>query len=53
LCETQREPLRKYTADLHVHIGRTSSGRPVKISASADLTFRRIAEEASERKASI
>lgn len=50
MCETPREPLREYTADLHVHIGRTSSGRPVKISASADLTFRRIAEEASERK---
>lgn len=37
-------------ADLHVHIGRTEEGGPVKISASRDLTFRNIAEEASERK---
>jgi len=37
-------------ADLHVHIGRTESGRPVKISASRDLTLKNIAREASERK---
>ncbi|RUS48102.1 endonuclease Q family protein [Cohnella sp. AR92] len=37
-------------ADLHVHIGRTRRGEPVKISASNALTFRSIAEEASERK---
>ncbi|THF75852.1 endonuclease Q family protein [Cohnella fermenti] len=37
-------------ADLHVHIGRASEGEPVKISASSGLTFRSIAEEASERK---
>ncbi|MBB6635483.1 endonuclease Q family protein [Cohnella thailandensis] len=37
-------------ADLHVHIGRTSGNEAVKISASNALTFRSIAEEASERK---
>src|SRR5690606_14305691 len=42
--------LAPYYADFHVHIGRTEEGRPVKISGSRDLTFRNIAEEASERK---
>jgi uncharacterized protein (TIGR00375 family) len=42
--------LRTWFADLHVHIGRTDSGQPVKISASRDLTFHAIAREASERK---
>jgi uncharacterized protein (TIGR00375 family) len=42
--------LQVYFADLHVHIGRSDSGQPVKISASKDLTFRSIAKEASERK---
>lgn len=37
-------------ADLHVHIGRSDSGQPVKISGSKNLTFRSIAQEASERK---
>lgn len=37
-------------ADLHVHIGRSDCGRPVKISGSKNLTFRSIAQEASERK---
>lgn len=39
-----------YYADLHIHIGRTEAGAPVKISASRDLTFYNIAREASERK---
>jgi len=42
--------LTPYFADLHVHIGRSDSGQPVKISASKDLTFRAIAHEASQRK---
>ncbi len=42
--------MQTYYADLHVHIGKTEDGRPVKISGSRDLTFRNIAEEASERK---
>lgn len=37
-------------ADLHIHIGRTEAGNPVKISGSRDLTFYNIAREASERK---
>lgn len=37
-------------ADLHIHIGRTENGIPVKISGSRDLTFRNIAHEASRRK---
>ncbi|MFK7697146.1 endonuclease Q family protein [Paenibacillus sp. HJGM_3] len=41
---------RNYFADLHIHIGRTESGQPVKISGSKDLTFYNIAREASERK---
>lgn len=37
-------------ADLHIHIGRTSAGKPVKITAARDLTFENIAAECSERK---
>lgn len=37
-------------ADLHIHIGRTEKGIPVKISGSRNLTFHNIAHEASERK---
>lgn len=37
-------------ADLHIHIGRTAKGAPVKISGSKDLTFAGIAREAAERK---
>lgn len=42
--------LKEYFADLHIHIGRTEAGEPVKISASRNLTFYNIAEEASHRK---
>lgn len=44
------ERLQEFYADLHVHIGRTESGLPVKISGAANLTFHNIAREASERK---
>lgn len=37
-------------ADFHIHIGRTSSQKPVKITASDSLTLTRILEEASSRK---
>lgn len=37
-------------ADLHVHIGKSSSGRAVKITAAHDLTFENIAIECAERK---
>jgi len=36
--------------DLHVHIGKSSSGRAVKITAARDLTFENIAIECAERK---
>jgi uncharacterized protein (TIGR00375 family) len=42
--------MRDYYVDLHIHIGRTERGEPVKISASRSLTFYNIAHEASERK---
>lgn len=42
--------LSPYFADLHVHIGRSQDGQPVKISGSKELTFRSIAREASQRK---
>lgn len=42
--------LSSYFVDLHIHIGRTEKGKPVKISGSKDLTFFNIAQEASERK---
>ncbi|MBW7460601.1 endonuclease Q family protein, partial [Paenibacillus sepulcri] len=42
--------LERVFADLHLHIGRTESGEPVKISGSRDLTFRNIAHEAAIRK---
>lgn len=40
----------QYFVDLHVHIGRTNSGRPVKITASRDLTFGNIVKECAHRK---
>ncbi|ALS28378.1 polymerase/histidinol phosphatase-like protein [Paenibacillus sp. 32O-W] len=42
--------LSRIFADLHIHIGCTDAGEPVKISASREMTFRRIAREAAERK---
>ncbi|MEA1939814.1 MAG: endonuclease Q family protein [Candidatus Caldatribacteriota bacterium] len=42
--------MNKYFMDLHVHIGRSSNGAPVKITASRDLTFANIAKECKYRK---
>ncbi len=39
-----------HVCDLHVHIGRSGSGRPVKITAARDLTFENIAIECARRK---
>jgi uncharacterized protein (TIGR00375 family) len=39
-----------YFCDMHIHIGGTNSGKPVKITASRQMTLTRILEEASERK---
>jgi uncharacterized protein (TIGR00375 family) len=44
------DALKSFYVDLHIHIGRTEKGNPVKISAAKDLTFYNIAREASERK---
>lgn len=43
-------PLKSFFADLHIHIGSTQTGKPVKITASRTMTLTRILEEASERK---
>lgn len=39
-----------YYVDLHIHIGRTRSGRPVKITGARSLTLENIIREASEIK---
>ncbi len=39
-----------FFVDLHIHIGQTVSGRPVKISGSKDLTLLKIAEVAAVEK---
>ncbi|SET56101.1 endonuclease Q family protein [Paenibacillus sp. NFR01] len=44
------DTLRGYYCDLHIHIGRTTAGQPVKISGSRNLTFANIAHEAAVRK---
>lgn len=41
---------RHFHCDLHVHIGKSSSGRAVKITAAQDLTFANIAAECADRK---
>lgn len=42
--------LQRIYTDLHIHIGRSEDGQPVKISGSRNLTFANIAREASLRK---
>jgi uncharacterized protein (TIGR00375 family) len=37
-------------ADLHVHIGRSETGKPIKITAAKSLNFANIAKECAERK---
>ncbi|MDA1474980.1 TIGR00375 family protein [Bacillus changyiensis] len=37
-------------ADMHIHIGRTESGKPVKITAAQSLTLAEVLIEASEHK---
>lgn len=37
-------------ADLHVHIGRSENGKPIKITAAKSLNFANIAKECAERK---
>jgi uncharacterized protein (TIGR00375 family) len=42
--------MKDYFCDMHVHIGATSQGRPVKITASRDLVFGSIVRESLCRK---
>lgn len=42
--------MKDYFVDLHIHIGRTASGKPVKITASNKLTLEAVLEEARFRK---
>ncbi|HEX7064339.1 MAG TPA: endonuclease Q family protein [Bacillales bacterium] len=42
--------MNRYYADLHIHIGRTASGRPVKITGAKSLTLENIIREAAEIK---
>ncbi len=42
--------MKEYFMDLHIHLGRTASGRPVKITASNKLTLEAVLEEARFRK---
>lgn len=37
-------------ADLHIHIGRSESGKPIKITAAKSLNFANIAKECADRK---
>ena len=37
-------------ADLHIHIGRSENGKPIKITAARSLNFANIARECAERK---
>lgn len=42
--------LNRYYADFHVHIGRSSDGRWIKVSSAADLTVENAVREAAGRK---
>ena len=42
--------LKHFYADLHIHIGRTESGRAVKITGSKNLTLTNILHTAASRK---
>jgi len=42
--------MNRFFADLHIHIGANEEKKPVKITASRDLTFENIIKEALERK---
>ncbi|MGM0711801.1 endonuclease Q family protein [Brevibacillus parabrevis] len=42
--------MHNYFCDMHIHIGGTWTGKPVKITASRQMTLTKILEEASEKK---
>ena len=42
--------MEEVVADLHVHIGRSENGKPIKITAARSLNFANIAKECADRK---
>ena len=42
--------MKEIFADLHVHIGRSENGKPIKITAARSLNFANIAKECADRK---
>ena len=42
--------MKELFADLHVHIGRSENGKPIKITAARSLNFANIAKECADRK---
>ncbi len=42
--------MKEIFADLHVHIGRSEKGKPIKITAARSLNFANIAKECADRK---
>ena len=42
--------MKEIFADLHVHIGRSDNGKPIKITAARSLNFANIAKECADRK---
>ncbi len=42
--------MREVFADLHIHIGRSEKGKPIKITAARSLNFANIAKECYDRK---
>lgn len=42
--------MNRYFADMHIHIGRTSTGKPVKITGAKSLTFTNIIQMARQQK---
>ncbi|MFP7483047.1 endonuclease Q family protein [Priestia filamentosa] len=42
--------MKKYYADLHIHLGRTREGQPVKITASPTLTLQNVLNHAESEK---
>ncbi len=45
-----QEKMQEMFADLHVHIGRSEKGKPIKITAARSLNFANIAKECADRK---
>nr|WP_255249775.1 endonuclease Q family protein [Bacillus sp. FJAT-45066] len=45
-----QDKLHRYFVDLHIHLGSTNTGKPVKITASKNLTLENVIIEARDRK---